>query len=522
MFFLKDILSHLQAGFSLQVVLHIGTTWNDPTIGPKPGSQVKTLSMSRWVNPSCCSWDFQRIELGNLQHVGLTGKKNSPRKLNWINFCFLDFGWSLSASTGCFGYDSWSGGSQTQPVDLKAVPTLGAHRCSVVLFKSTVSVNVFIHIYTYLYYILYYYKYTVYINHHTSSWYRNWYNHIRNQNLWTCNVLLMSCLAQNESTVGTPSNHPEDRLPTCPTTLDQLLVIVPNRLLVLVLQADFAAAVDRNGWEWGDWLTSPRFQATSKKLPGKFHDFWASICFEGSDSCSQFWKHERFLPGIMFGLGAPFQWLLTIHPAGVCDAVLLGIVMAQLYRKTQAPGDRSVHLITQHDTMITYDICLSQNKMDRCKHTNYWNLASALTTSHFCNSGGYWKESTANPGEFGRFLASPSETVGAATKAMMSLSRFQEWPSSISMRHFTKTKWFCQLSRAPPCRHSHVMVKDQKLWREIQLQYAKLREDEVGADLFAPGWEKLIAVEPWESRFLKNLVQDSTTIVLLLLLFCLL
>ena len=31
------------------------------------------------------------------------------------------------------------------------------------------------------------------------------------------------------------------------------------------------------------------------------------------------------------------------------------------------------------------------------------------------------------------------------------------------------------------------MVKDQKLWREIQLQYAKLREDEVGADLFPSG-----------------------------------
>lgn len=30
------------------------------------------------------------------------------------------------------------------------------------------------------------------------------------------------------------------------------------------------------------------------------------------------------------------------------------------------------------------------------------------------------------------------------------------------------------------------MVKDQKLWRQIQLQYAKLREDEVGADLFGP------------------------------------
>ena len=35
-------------------------------------------------------------------------------------------------------------------------------------------------------------------------------------------------------------------------------------------------------------------------------------------------------------------------------------------------------------------------------------------------------------------------------------------------------------------RHRHGMVKDQKLWREIQLQYAKLREDEVGADLFPP------------------------------------
>ena len=35
-------------------------------------------------------------------------------------------------------------------------------------------------------------------------------------------------------------------------------------------------------------------------------------------------------------------------------------------------------------------------------------------------------------------------------------------------------------------RHRHGMVKDQKLWREIQLQYAKLREDEVGADLLPP------------------------------------
>lgn len=37
-------------------------------------------------------------------------------------------------------------------------------------------------------------------------------------------------------------------------------------------------------------------------------------------------------------------------------------------------------------------------------------------------------------------------------------------------------------TQCPTLRHG--MVKDKKLWREIQLQYAKLQEDEVSADLF--------------------------------------